>query len=303
MIGYIAGLALFLLSGCDSFLTQLSENNTTVANHFRTEEDAEAAVYGMHAQFREVLGSFTQDYRDRGLLLDNFGLARWREANEHNLSGYTATAVEFSWMYEYKAVSAANLVIGNLYRADLPEKRYRFYMGQALCIRAYLYFQIIRLWGDAPLVLEYEDISEKGRTPWREIAGHIVADLLLAAEYLPPADQLKDPEGKPLTARQIPGRGTAYAILAGVYAWIAGYGQEPEYYALGIEAAGKVIGDPNYRLVASPEEVCTEVLPGNSEEGIFEVCYDDSRGEYKDFGSYIGGTVEKWPELKGTTPA
>lgn len=165
MIGYIAGLALFLLSGCDSFLTQLSENNTTVANHFRTEEDAEAAVYGMHAQFREVLGSFTQDYRDRGLLLDNFGLARWREANEHNLSGYTATAVEFSWMYEYKAVSAANLVIGNLYRAGLPEERYRFYMGQALCIRACLYFQIIRLWGDAPLVLEYEDISEKGRTP------------------------------------------------------------------------------------------------------------------------------------------
>ena len=200
-------------------------------------------------------------------------------------------------------MSAANLVIGNLYRAGLPEERYRFYMGQALCIRACLYFQIIRLWGDAPLVLEYEDISEKGRTPWREIAGHIVADLLLAAGYLPPADQLKDPEGKPLTARQIPGRGTAYAILAGVYAWIAGYGQEPEYYALGIEAAGKVIGDPNYRLVASPEEVCTEVLPGNSEEGIFEVCYDDSRGEYKDFGSYIGGTVEKWPVLKGTTPA
>lgn len=49
MIGYIAGLALFLLSGCDSFLTQLSENNTTVANHFRSETDVEAAVYGMHA--------------------------------------------------------------------------------------------------------------------------------------------------------------------------------------------------------------------------------------------------------------
>ena len=150
------------------------------------------------------MGSFTQDYRDRGLLLDNFGLARWREANEHNLSGYTATAVEFSWMYEYKAVSAANLVIGNLYRAGLPEERYRFYMGQALCIRACLYFQIIRLWGDAPLVLEYEDISEKGRTPWREIAGHIVearetapiettlqlADIVASA--MPPAERRKN---------------------------------------------------------------------------------------------------------------
>ncbi len=109
-------------------------------------------------------------------------------------------------MYEYKAVSAANLVIGNLYRADLPEERYRFYMGQALCIRACLYFQIIRLWGDAAGA-GIRGYLEKGRTPWREIAGHIVADLLLAAEYLPPADQLKDPEGKPLTARQIPGRG------------------------------------------------------------------------------------------------
>lgn len=303
MIGYIAGLALFLLSGCDSFLTQLSENNTTVANHFRTEEDAEAAVYGMHAQFREVLGSFTQDYRDRGLLLDNFGLARWREANEHNLSGYTATAVEFSWMYEYKAVSAANLVIGNLYRP--------------ICRRSVTAFIWVRRCVSVPACISRLSgcggmrrwcwntriFRRRGARPWREIAGHIVADLLLAAEYLPPADQLKDPEGKPLTARQIPGRGTAYAILAEVYAWIAGYGQEPEYYALGIEAAGKVIGDPNYRLVASPEEVCTEVLAGNSAEGIFELCYDDSRGEYKDFGSYIGGTVEKWPVLKGTTPA
>ena len=96
MIGYIAGLALFLLSGCDSFLTQLSENNTTVANHFRSEADVEAAVYGMHAQFREVMGSFTQDYRDRGLLLDNFGLARWREANEK----YRQTTNNFRYQSE-----------------------------------------------------------------------------------------------------------------------------------------------------------------------------------------------------------
>lgn len=61
MIGYIAGLALFLLSGCDSFLTQLSENNTTVANHFRSEADVEAAVYGMHTQFRDKVGPLCPD--------------------------------------------------------------------------------------------------------------------------------------------------------------------------------------------------------------------------------------------------
>lgn len=300
---YILLLAALLLPGCDDFLTQESENNTTIYNHFRTEEDAEAAVCGMHQRFREVLGNYNQNYRDRGMLLDNFGLKTWGDANKHDFSGFLVEDPIFSWIYEYMAISAANLVIGNLHRVDLPEERYRFYMGQALCIRAYTYFQVIRLWGDAPLVLDYEDLSEKGRTPWREIAAQIVEDLELAAGYLPPEDQLRDSGGAAICDKQVPSRGTAYAILAQVYAWIAGYGQEPEYYAKGIEAAGKVISDPNYSLVDSPEEVCTEVIPGNSREGIFEVSYNVDLDEVKSIGSYLAYVLETWPVRNGTTPA
>lgn len=295
--------AALLLPGCNDFLTQESENNTTVYNHFRTEEDAESAVYGMHGRFREVLGSYTQNYRDRAMLLDKFGLRIWGDANKHDFSGYPPTDPIFSWINEYAAISAANLVIGNLHRADLTEERCRFYMGQALCIRAYTYFQIIRLWGDAPLVLDYEDLSEKGRTPWQEIAARIAEDLELAAGYLPPEDGLRDSGGAAIRDKQVPCRGTAYAILAQVYAWIAGYGQEPEYYAKGIEAAGKVIGDPDYSLMDSPEEVCTEVIPGNSREGIFEVSYNVDLDEVKSVGSYLGYSLETWPVRNGTTPA
>lgn len=303
MLIYMLLAAVFLLPGCDDFLTQKSENNTTIYNHFRTEEDVEGAVYGMHCRFRDVIGDYSQNRRDRAVLLDNFGSRIWAAANLHDLSGYSPDDPIVSWLYEYMAVNAANLVIGNVHRAQLPEERRRFYLGQALCIRAYLYFHIIRMWGDAPLVLDYEDLSEKGRTSWREIAGRIIEDLQLAAEYLPAEEGLRDSRGAVIRDKQVPSRGTAYAILAQVYAWMAGFGQEPEWYAKGIEAAGKVIADPNYALAASPEEVCTEVISGNSPEGIFEVSYSVDLDEVKSIGSCFGYVVETWPVRKGTTPA
>lgn len=294
---------LFTQVSCDDFLTQVSENNTNVSNHFATEEDVEAAVYGMHQQFRQVMGDITQIYRDRGVMLDKIGMRRWEQSQSHNFSGYYAKSLEFGWSNEYRAVSAANLVIGNVHRAGLPKERQDFYMGQALCIRAYLYFHMIRLWGDVPLLTDYEDLREQGRTPWREVAQRLADDLKLAAGYLPPADELRDSKGRPIRSRQIPSRGTAYALLAHVYAWMAGYGQEPAYYAEGIAAAQEVLRDPNYGLVDSPEEVCTVVLPGNSKEGIFEVAYDFEKGEVLDYGSYLAGFIETWPVMKGLTPA
>lgn len=299
----IGVLSLFLVGACDNFLTQISENNTTIFNHFNTEEDVEAAVYGMHLDFRTAIGSNTQIVRDRAMLLDVIGISKWDNANKNDFTSYSATDVAFNWYYEYLAISTANLVISNIHKAGLPEERFRFYMGQALCIRAYLYFHLIRLWGDVPLVLKYEDLSEKARTPWREVAARVMEDLELAASYLPPADELKDSQGVAIRNKQIPSRGTAYAILAHVYAWMAGFGQEPEYYAKGIEAAGKVIGDPNYSLVNTPEEICTEVIPGNSREGIFEVSYSVELDEIKTSGSYMGAVVQAWPIVRNNTPA
>lgn len=300
---FICVLPLFLVGACDDFLTQISENNTTIFNHFNTEEDVEAAVYGMHLNFRSTLGAYIQILRDRAVLLDAYNSKIWEDANRNDFTAYPADYPTFSWYYEYLAISTANLVIGNIHKAGLPEERFRFYMGQALCIRAYLYFHLIRLWGDVPLVLKYEDLSEKARTPWREVAARVMEDLELAASYLPPADELKDSQGGAIRNKQIPSKGTAYAILAHVYAWMAGFGQEPEYYAKGIEAAGKVIGNPNYSLVDTPEEICTEVIPGNSREGIFEISYSVGLDEIKNYTAYIGGMVQTWPIVRNNTPA
>lgn len=299
----IAMTALFSLLSCENFLTQVSENDTSVLNQFKTEEDVEAAINGMHGQFRDFMGAYQQIRRDRGLLLDGYGAAAWKRLANHDLSTYPANSPEFSWIYEYKVISCINLVIAHQHRAKMTEDRHRFYLGQAYFMRACMYFQIIRLWGDAPLILDYENTDEQGRTSWRTIANAILDDLNKAVEYLPTEDLLRDSRGAAIRNKQIPSRGAAFALLAHVYAWIAGYGQEPALYAEGIKAATQVIHDPNYKLVENPEQVTNTVFKGNSTEGIFEIAYSYEKGEYKDAGSYLAGALQRWPIQDNTTPA
>lgn len=98
-----------------------------------------------------------------------------------------------------------------------------------------------------------------------------IDDLVEATKLLPPVNEMKDANNTPVTSKQIPSRGTAFAILAHAYAWLAGFGEEPEYYQKGIDAATEVIQSGDYSLVNNPHEICEIVLPGNSQEGILEI--------------------------------
>ena len=293
----------FIQMSCDDFLTQEPETSATNINFWKTEQDVESAVYGLHTVFRDAIGSYTQYYRDRGILLDYLSLAKWNKSQSNDLSGYTTSSPELSWANEYKIIAQANLIIDNIARTNLSQDRYNFYLGQALYLRAYTYFQIIRLWGDAPLVISSNDIGQKGRTPWKEIASFIINDLVKAVQLLPSVDQLRDSKGNIITNKQIPCKGIANATLAHAYAWLAGFGKEPMYYTKGIEAATAVINDPNYGLVVNPEEVCTKAMRGNSKESIFEITYSELLGEYKSYAGYIAGAIQRWPIQPNTTPA
>lgn len=294
---------LFFCSSCEDFLNQKPKNAVTNFNYWQTETDVQAAIYGMHNGFRATMGDVITMYRSRGYPFDELG-SLWTKISNNDYSEYSSDAVLFSWESEYNTISKANLVLDNLYRADLTQDRYNFYRGQALCIRAYVYFRIIRYWGDAPLVKNSGDVTEKGRTPWREIADFIIADLKEASTLLPPAGELKDASGIKIDSKQIPSQQTANAILTEVYGWVAGMNDEPELYAEGIKMADAVIGSEDYSLVANPEVVCEQVLLGNSREGIFEIDYrNTSPDDLKTSGSYIAGVCQKWPVDKLSTPS
>ena len=55
------------------------------------------------------------------------------------------------WTALYTTVNQANLVIRHVPAMGLKEKPRAFCLGNAHFIRAYCFFQIARIWGDAPL--------------------------------------------------------------------------------------------------------------------------------------------------------
>lgn len=300
----IWGLGLLLLnSSCDNFLTQEPKTKVTNLNYWKNETDVESAVYGMHRLFREVFGNVEHLYRQRGLPFDYMG-SPFKSACTNQLQiSFSLDHPCMSWSNEYKVIAQANLIIDNIHRASLPEDRYRFYLGQAYCIRAYVYFYILKTWGDAPLITGSEDVGMKARTPWQTLADFAINDLKQASEMLPPASALQEANGSAIDSKQIPSRGTAYAILTHLYAWKAALNQEPELNIEAIQAADQAINSGEYNLAQDPAEVCEKVLLGNSPEGIFELDYRNTTEDWKEYGLYIAGSCQKWPIEPLTTPS
>ena len=231
----------FILNSCSgSFLTEEPEISVTNNNFWKTDQDFQAATMGLHSLLRAAHGTIIVQYRDRGLIFDN--LATWQNPSNNELpKSWALDRAQLDWRPEYKVVTFANEIIYNLKKGNLAEERYNYYMGQALVSRAYMYFYIIRVWGDAPLILDSEDTGEIGRTAWQEIAGQCITDLREAAKLLPHADALEDVNGEMITSKQIASRGTAHAILAHLYAWKATLNKEPELNQLALAECDTVL--------------------------------------------------------------
>ena len=289
--------------GCEDFLTEEPEIAVTNNNFWKNEKDVESAVYGMHSIFRTVFGDVLMLYRDRGLPFD-FMNALWQYPSNNQPSYmWNASNPSISWQNEYRVIAQANLIIDNIDRANLPEERHNYYLGQAYCIRAYTYFYLLRAWGDAPLVKKSVVVGEKARAPWQELADFAIEDLKQAAKMLPKARDLQDANRTKVTSKQIPSSGSAHAILAHVYAWKAALNNEPELNKLSIAEADSVIKHGGYVLAGSPKEVCDVVMLGNSDEGIFEIDYQNLPGDLKGSGAFIAGACQRWPIQPLTTPA
>lgn len=299
---------LLLLSTCsscfDDFLTQEPETKATNNNFWKNVRDVQSATDGLHALFRNVFGSVTvRLYRERALPFDYLS-PTWRYIAENDLTRtFKPDHPALSWYYEYQVIAQANLIIDNIERADLTEEQYNMYLGQALTIRAYTYFYIIRIWGDAPLVHHSEDVGEKAREASQIVADFATNDLIKAAKILPAAGNLKDANGATIRSKQYCSKGTAQAILAHLYAWRAQVYKEFELLAKGIAACDDVINSGDYTLAGNVKELCNVVLKGNSPEGIFEVGFFDLPNEFNRSGSCMAGVSQKWPVDPLATPA
>lgn len=189
----------------------------------------------------------------------------------------TNLAIVAYWRSNYNVIFRANRVLENLEVVEDANFRARF-EGEARFARALAHFNLVRAFGDVPLiekVIIQSDDEFFDRDPVMTVLMAIESDLALAASLLPQRGSIED--GRATS-------GAANGLLAKVKLTMGKYGE-----AEGILA--NLLSDPNYALMSEYFDV---FYSEQNSEIIFAIPYtDDDANESQDFSfeMTLGGVV------------
>lgn len=243
------------LFSCESFLDVTPQSVANVNAFYKTRQDALVATNAAYNALQELhreplwlLGEVTTDNtEDPNANIDNFIF---------DAADGTVTA---AWRSHYLGIARANTVLARLPGIAMDGALKERLMLEARFLRAYYYFNLVRLFGDVPLVtLEVTGLRDNypSRATQEQVYELIIGDLT-AAEDLPvtyPATEV----GRATS-------GAAKALLAKVHLtrkeWSLAAAKAKEVTDLGV-----------YGLLPDYGSVFT-VANKNSRESIFEVQY------------------------------
>ncbi|QRQ99882.1 RagB/SusD family nutrient uptake outer membrane protein [Dyadobacter sandarakinus] len=118
------------------------------------------------------------------------------------------------WQQHYAAIKKANVALEKIPTINFDDALKQRLLGEAKFLRALYYFNLVRLYGDVPLVTEYQKFVDAGayeiaKSPSTEVYALVEKDLTEAAAVLPAS------YGSPDVGRAT--SGAARALLAKVY--------------------------------------------------------------------------------------
>jgi len=218
-------ISAFLFIACsDDFIDKEPFTQVSTSNLYQTQEDAEAVLISCYDGLQPdsyygfdmlVYGEVRSDNCFAGgdnaanFQIDNFNI------------NPTNAVITRSFSQMYSAINRANTVLNRVAQMDdelFDDGRKEGILGEALFLRGLHYFNLVRLYGDVPLVITETtslDPAELNvsRTSQEEVYNQIVLDLLDAQRLLP--DVPVDPERA--------GKGAAEALLSKVYLTLEDY--------------------------------------------------------------------------------
>jgi hypothetical protein len=183
-------ISMIVCVGCsDKFIDLLPPSTATVASVYKTDKDFQDAMVGCYNALRSQYGAFW-----RWDLVSDDVRHQWNTLDERrNLDEYTYQNNEgfFSsrWNGYYSLIYRANYIldaIENIDEAVIPNKR--SYIAEAKFMRAVAYFDLVRAFGDVPLITHVifdDEALQIGRDPVNEVYEQIISDLTEAGEVLP----------------------------------------------------------------------------------------------------------------------
>ena len=284
----------FSFSSCSDFLEQNPQTDLSENDFYKTADDILSAVNGVYSSLQEgdiygnwyVFGEIPSDNTRNQL---SGSVTTQNEFDQFYIDTQNSMIANF-WKAAYKVINRTNTVLGRIDGIDINADLANRYKLECKFIRALMYFNLVRVYGDVPLVLKEISISESYdilREPKENVYNQIIADLK-EAQGLP----VSYPTAEDGRATQ----GAAKALLADVYMTLHKYAEAETIlaeiinsgrYSLLENTPGSLNID-GYKNVFSP-------VNHNSKEGIFEIQF--LKGGYGEGSNYANNFA---PENSGT---
>lgn len=262
-------LLLVAFTGCEKNFLDLDPPFTQDAeNYFETEADYRLALIGaydlLQASFLNVwIGEIASDNSIAGgeSVTDTRGL----HEIDNMQHGGVNTELRNIFRWYYAGVTRTNFILEAQDNIDFPGKTEL--LAEARFLRGYYYFQLVKYFGDVPLIVDErignDQVTQIERTPAAEVYTQIEEDLQFAADNLAWTAYEK---GRAT-------RGAALSFLGKVFLY-------QEKYADAASTLDEVINSGNYSLATDYTTLFTVAGEGNAEE-VFSVQYSGLEG-----GSY-----------------
>ena len=287
--------ALLLTTGsCKNWLDELPLNTVTEDQAWQNGSDAEGAIAAAYAIFRRALAGLTKDDTPAttryGAWGDHYfwGDGRsgdwitpnndgdWQASFENRLIQRTELEPLTNWRLFYRTIEQCNLALEELPKIteNFPEERKKQLLADARFLRAMAHFYAARIWGDVPINLKARNVEPLGREPLAAVMRMVVEEAALAAEDLP---WTYDGPRKSVMSRGT--KGAALTLKAHAHMWL-------EEYEEASNTLQQVIDSKVFRLVAV-DEFRALFDTGDSDESVFHLYYDHTKGEFSDYYGHI----------------
>lgn len=280
-------------SSCEDQLREEPRSFYSSNNFFQTVEQANMAVIGVYdllgttKLYGQVVSTIFPCDTDISQIKGT-GDDGSKRSIGHYTSQPSITMFKDAWRYYYTIVERANYAIENITKMELLETgseaeiaTLKSYLGEVKFLRALVYFDLVRLWGDVPFKTTPTFVGEDlnlPRTDRELIYDQIIEDLEDAKALLPWASE------KALNERV--SQGAARGYLVRVLMGRAGYSlrmdgtiSRPDnyldYYKRAALEADTIIQSEEHTLNPDYEEIFRNYAEGKLEpmESMFEISF------------------------------
>lgn len=228
----ITAIAVLGVSSCQDFLTESPTTQLSPSTVYASESALEADMIGLYASLKQsslFQGNMAEFLQNCSIL------THWRsnKTTEEYTQCYTLgfysdySKNESIFRQLFTCIYRCNTLIKGLEDSPVDEKYKAEIEGEARFIRAFVYFTLVRMYGDIPLTTDPPQSIEDAflaRTPYQEVYAQIVEDLTFAEQNM--RDEARQQQVSGLTGRVH--KWAATALKAIVYVQFGSILDSPE---------------------------------------------------------------------------